>query len=64
MKLSCVVLTAVCAMATIAAQVNSAPTATAGCPLYLVRIGRWWLCRKAARKTVTRPYLRLAFGNT
>ena len=32
MKLSCVVLTAVCATATIAAQVNSAPTATAGAP--------------------------------
>ena len=32
MKLSCVVLTAVCATATIAAQVNSAPTATAEAP--------------------------------
>jgi hypothetical protein len=32
MKLSCVVLTAVCATAAIAAQVNSAPTATAEAP--------------------------------
>jgi hypothetical protein len=32
MKLSCVVLTVVCATATITAQVNSAPTATAGAP--------------------------------
>ncbi|HWZ78996.1 MAG TPA: hypothetical protein VNX87_20800 [Candidatus Sulfotelmatobacter sp.] len=32
MKLSCVVLTAVWATATIAAQVNSAPTPTAGAP--------------------------------
>src|SRR5882762_414630 len=32
MKLSCVVLTAVCATATIAAQVNSTPTATGEAP--------------------------------